>query len=99
VGAFLGSKCRDRAVSLKCILGSAMGCAEDTRLRQAYDAALRAWNLHHSSFYNGVRSIDASSRLRRQLLDAKSKAVDDLYEHSVKCPTCKMSKVRLVKDE
>jgi hypothetical protein len=82
-----------------CILASAMGCAEDLRLRQAYEAALRAWNLNHSSFFNGVRSIDASSRLRRELLSARLKAADDLYDHSVKCPTCKMSKVRLVKDE
>jgi hypothetical protein len=76
-----------------------MGCAEDLRLRQAYDAALRAWNLHHSSFYNGVRSIDASSRLRRQLLDAKSKAVDDLYDHSIRCPACKIAKIPLLEDE
>jgi hypothetical protein len=82
-----------------CILANAMGCAEDLRLRQAYEAALRAWNLNHSRFFNGVRSIDASSRLRKELLSARLKAADDLYDHSVKCPTCKMSKVRLVKDE
>jgi hypothetical protein len=76
-----------------------MGCAEDLRLRQAYEAALRAWNLNHARFFNGVRSIDASSRLRKELLSARLKAADDLYDHSVKCPTCKMSKVRLVKDE
>jgi hypothetical protein len=84
---------------LACILVSAMGCAEDLRLRQAYEAALRAWNLSHPSSINGFYSIHASSRLRRELLSARWKAADDLYDHSVKCPTCKMSKVRLVEDE
>jgi hypothetical protein len=76
---------------LACILASAMGCAEDLRLRQVYEAALRAWNLNR-----GVRSIDARSRLRKELLSARFKAADDLYDHSVKCPTCK---ARLVEDE
>jgi hypothetical protein len=81
------------------ILASAMGCAEDLRLRQAYEAALRAWNLSHPSFITGFYSIDASSRLRQELLSARWKAADDLYDHSVNCPTCKMSKVRLAEDE
>jgi hypothetical protein len=84
---------------LACILVSAMGCAEDLRLRQAYEAALRAWNLSHPSFINGFYSIDASSRLRREFLSARWKAADDLYDHSVRCPNCKMSKILLLEDE
>jgi hypothetical protein len=89
------------------------GCAEDLRLRQAYEAALRrppefwwivfrtaaAWNLSHPSFINGFYSIDASSRLRREFLSARWKAADDLYDHSVRCPNCKMSKILLLEDE
>jgi hypothetical protein len=45
-----------------------MGCDENFRCRQAYGVALRAWNLNHSSFFNGSRSMDASSLLRRELL-------------------------------
>jgi hypothetical protein len=84
---------------LECILASAMGCAEDLRLSQAYEAALRAWNLNHSSFLNGEVSIDASSRLRRELLRARLKAANDLYDHSVKCRDCKMTKIHLFEDE
>jgi hypothetical protein len=81
---------------LACILASAMGCVEDLRLRQVYEAALRAWNLNHLTFFNGVRSSDASSRLRRELLSARFKAADDLYDHSLKCPICK---AHLAEDE
>jgi hypothetical protein len=78
------------------IVTSAMACPEDLRLRQVYEAALRAWNLYHSCCLNGAHSKDANSRLRRELLNARLKAADDLYDHSVKCPTCKMFKLRVV---
>jgi hypothetical protein len=87
--------CRISQAHLTCVVA----CSDDARLKQDYDAALRAWNFNQSSSINGVNSIDASSRLRRQLLSARLKAADDLYSHSVKCPVCKLSKVHLVEDE
>jgi hypothetical protein len=48
------------------IVTSAMACPEDLRLRQVYEAALRAWNLYHSCCLNGAHSKDANSRLRRE---------------------------------
>jgi hypothetical protein len=46
----------------------------------------------HPSFVNGFYSIDASSLFRRQLLSARLKAANDLYDHSVKCPNSKCPK-------
>lgn len=72
------------------------GCADGIRLKQVYKGAVFAWNLYHSYSINGVHSIDASSRLRRELLDARLKAIDDLYDHNVNCPVCKLSRRDLI---
>ena len=69
-----------------------MICLEETRLRQAYDAALAAWEKNRRFLINGVYSIDYRSRVRRELLDARFTAANDLYDHCVKCPHCKISR-------
>lgn len=66
-----------------------MRCSEHLRLRQRYEAALHAWKLHQPDLVNGVYSLDTSRRFRRELLHARSKAANELYEHTVKCPKCK----------
>jgi hypothetical protein len=76
-----------------------MTCAEDLRLRQAYEKALQAWDSSRSSLMRGVRSTETSSARRRQILAARLKAANDLYEHSLKCADCKMSKVGLFQDK
>lgn len=67
-------------------------CTEDRRLRKAYKTALFAWSLDYSCFINGVYSVEATSGCRRELLDARLKAIDELYDHSVNCEICKPSK-------
>jgi hypothetical protein len=64
-----------------------MACAEDLRLRQAYEKALRDWNSIRSNAFRGVCST--SSAFRRQILTARLKAANDLYDHSLKCADCK----------
>jgi hypothetical protein len=76
-----------------------MACTEGTRLRLAYDAALRAWNVNHLRLFYGTHSSFASSQVRRELLSARYEAADVLYDHSVNCPSCEMSKVGLAEDE
>jgi hypothetical protein len=71
-----------------------MTCAEDLRLRQAYEKALRDWNSSRSNVLRGVRSTETSSAFRRQILTARLKAANDLYDHSLKCADCKMFKDR-----
>jgi hypothetical protein len=87
-----GCSCSQREVST-------MTCAEDLRLRQAYEKALRDWNSSRSNALRGVRSTETSSAFRRQILTARLKAANDLYDHSIKCAECKMSKVGLFKDQ
>jgi hypothetical protein len=68
-------------------------CSEEIRLRNAYDAALSAWKRNRQILGNGVYSIDRRSRLRRELLDARFKAANELYDHCVRCPHCKISRL------
>ena len=57
-----------------------MACPDDIRLRQAHDAAVAAWEKNRRFPGNGVQSIDARSRLRRelQLTTVPLLIVDDL---------------------
>jgi hypothetical protein len=75
-----------------------MPCAEDLRLRQAYRAAIAAWKSNHPALINGDYSIDDSSRFRREMLNARSKAANDLYDHSVNCLKCKITKSKSIRD-
>ncbi len=68
-----------------------MKCSEDSRLRQAYEAARREWN-NTSSVFEIIPSGETRKQLRKQLLRARTKAANDLYEHSVKCKMCRISK-------
>jgi hypothetical protein len=67
-------------------------CPEEMRLQQAYDAALSAWK-RNRLLADRIYSIDAKARLRRELLDARFKAANALYDHSIKCPDCKLSRL------
>jgi hypothetical protein len=67
-----------------------MECPEETRLKQAYYAALSAWE-NFRFLANGVRLIDSRSRLRRELLNARLKAAEDLHDHCISCPQCKIA--------
>jgi hypothetical protein len=68
-------------------------CPEEKRLWEAYDAALSAWKRHSQFLGSGVYTIDARSRLRRQLLDARFKGANDLYDHCAKCSDCKIARL------
>jgi uncharacterized Fe-S radical SAM superfamily protein PflX len=68
-------------------------CLEEIRLKDAYDAVLNAWKKNRQILGNVVYSIDQRSRFRRELLDARFKAANDLYGHCVRCPRCKISRL------
>jgi hypothetical protein len=69
-----------------------MECPEETRLKQAYYAALSKWD-NRQVLANQVQSIDSRSRLRRELLNARLKAAKDLHDHCVSCPHCKIARL------
>jgi hypothetical protein len=85
--------------SLNASYSDVMACAEENRLRQTYDEALRAWSLSRFRLMNGVCSVETSLMVRKQLLSARMKAANDLYHHSVTCPSCRMSRIHLMEDE
>jgi hypothetical protein len=68
-----------------------MTCAEDARLKLIYETALSAWLNSRQKLFEGVRSSETASQFRKQLLHSRLKAADDLYEHTLTCPTCKAS--------
>lgn len=65
-----------------------MVCTEDTRLRLIYEASMRVWNLN-CSVLDGVRISGNTYRHRKDLLNARLRAANELYDHSVTCPDCK----------
>jgi hypothetical protein len=76
-----------------------MACAEEERLRQNHNEALRAWRLNHSGRVNGVDSVGSSLPVRKQLLGARLKAANDLHDHAVACPSCRTSRIHLIDDD
>jgi hypothetical protein len=71
-------------------------CPEEVRLGKAYDAALSAWSVwtrKNHVLAIGVQLSDARSRLRRELIDARFKTANDLYDHCVRCPDCKVARL------
>jgi hypothetical protein len=68
-----------------------MTCAEDARLKQIYETAMSAWLKRRQSFLEGVWSREDRSIVRKQLLQARLEAANDLYDHSLKCQECKAS--------
>jgi hypothetical protein len=71
---------------------ASMACAKHLRLWQAYRAAVAAWKFNHPTLVNGDYSTEDTSRFRREMLNTRSRAATDLYDHSVKCPKCNMVK-------
>jgi hypothetical protein len=69
-----------------------MMCAKEFRLKQAYDKAFRAWSSSWDGLMCGARTAEASSAFRRQILDARLKAANALYDHSLQCAECKEAK-------
>jgi hypothetical protein len=51
-------------------------CAEEFRLKQAYDKVFRAWKSSWDGLMCGARSAETSSAFRRQILDARLKAAN-----------------------
>jgi hypothetical protein len=72
------------------VIAGAMTCDEDVRLKAVYDAALCAWLKHRQGLLGGPRR-KTTFQLRKQLLQSRWKAAEDLYEHSLTCPICKAS--------
>jgi hypothetical protein len=68
-----------------------MACAEDVPLKAIYDAALSAWLGRRQGIINGVRPAEATFQFGKQLLQSRLNAANNLYEHSLSCPTCKAS--------
>jgi hypothetical protein len=93
IGDHLRIRLRFPFTSACSIIGWCAMCREEKRLREAYDAALFAWKRHSQFLGSGVYTINARSRLRRQLLDARFKDANDLYDHCVKCPDCKIARL------
>jgi hypothetical protein len=77
--------------TVKTLMAAAMTCAEDARLKQVYEAALCAWLNSRRKLFDGVRSKETAPEFRRQLLDSRLKAANELYDHSRTCPLCKTS--------
>jgi hypothetical protein len=73
-----------------------MACAEDVRLKAIYDAALSAWLEYRRGKINGVLTPRTTFPLRKQLLQSRLKAANDLYNHSLSCPLCKTSLVKSI---
>jgi len=73
-----------------------MACAEGVRLKDIYDAALCAWLRSRERLLNGVGLPRATHHYRKQLLQSRLKAANDLYDHSLTCRICKASKVKLI---
>jgi hypothetical protein len=76
-----------------------IACSEETRLRQIYNTALRAWSLKHSKVANGSYSGEIRPTVPKQLLKASLKAANDLYDHTVSCPSCGMAGIHLIDDD
>jgi hypothetical protein len=76
-----------------------MACAEETRLRQTYNTALRAWSLQHSKVANGGYSGESRQTVPKQLLNARLKAANDLYDHTVSCSSCRKDGIHLIDDD
>jgi hypothetical protein len=72
----------------KTVIARAMACAEDARLKEIYETALRAWLNSRLRLFEGVRSSETTFQFRKRLLQSRLKAANDLYEHSLTCPTC-----------
>jgi hypothetical protein len=72
-------------------MARAMACAEDARLKEIYETALRAWLNSRLRLFEGVRSSETTFQFRKRLLQSRLKAAHDLYMHSLTCPTCKAS--------
>jgi hypothetical protein len=70
-----------------------MACSEDVRLRQIHEEVLRLCNINRQVL-DGVRLRVAARRHRRDLLNARFKAANELYNHSVTCPECKGQRVK-----
>jgi hypothetical protein len=77
--------------AIKTVIAGAMTCAKDVRLKAIYDAALSAWLGRRQGIINGVRPPEATFQFRKQLIQSRWKAANDLYEHSLTCPTCQAS--------
>jgi hypothetical protein len=75
-----------------------MACAEEARLRQIYNTALRAWSLQHSKVSNGSHSGESRHTVPKKLLNARLKAANDLYDHTVSCPSCGKAGIHLIDD-
>ncbi len=69
-----------------------MKCNEDARLKGIYDSALRVWRLSRESLASGAYTPAASSRLRKELLAARTRASNELYEHSQQCAQCRKAR-------
>ncbi len=76
-----------------------MPCAEETRLRLIYKAAVRAWSLNRYQLTKGVFPVEAVETVPKQLLSARLKAANDLYDHTVRCPSCRMTRIHLIDDD
>ena len=76
-----------------------MACAEEARLRQIYNTALRAWSLQHYKVANGSYTGETRQTVPKQLLNARLKAANDLYDHTVSCPSCEKARIHLIDDD
>ena len=70
-----------------------MPCREENRLREVYEAALRAWKFGRLRMFDGGPH-PGWSRLRKTLVAARLEAATHLYNHSVSCEECRMSRQR-----
>lgn len=62
-------------------------CTEHTSLKQEYDDAMSAWQLHR--LLVRADSLSGDGRLRRELLAARHQASERLYHHSRHCTICR----------
>jgi hypothetical protein len=61
-------------------------CAEAESLKLAHDSAMRACRLYRVMLLDG--SLKDDGHLRKQLLEARRRAADRLYKHSLHCSSC-----------
>jgi hypothetical protein len=77
--------------AIKTVMAPAMACAEDARLKEIYETTLSAWLNSRLRLFEGVQSSETTFQFRKRLLQSRLKAANDLYKHSLTCPTCNAS--------